>query len=836
MELDTHHQKIMGITIEFTEGFPLIIDLPERIRCEAASELIHPDDLPRFTDMLSYREDGDRLEAHCRIAVKGGYHRFFISCRPITEQNGRLVRFDGYMLDANEFSGSSGKNESVLPDIRRGDSLEDIFGREYLLSLQRPFSSQEVFSGIYAPDGRLICSAKGTGGKKRQEDYPYIKSKSIRVNHIDCGSWVLGAKSEDLLNESTPFWETLVLTLSRMANAFAALLAEMENSQDANKLLSQNMEEQILLNNIYAIIMESSSGMKALEGVTELVGDYFKLDRICIAGLAGSDCTDRVWYRSGAYHRGVAERKKRSLEYFTEIATELKKYGASFSAGKDNELSEYGVKAYALFYLFTDGDNDSIISYEMLENEHTWSQRERKQLRSISQIISSLLMRISAQEKLEESQRRLSQLAFYDSIFNIPNRAKLSRDLTELINGGKSGALIAFKISDTRSISAVYGHTYSDMLLRNVAEYLSKLPIKDIGVYYFSNAIFMIDLPGCGSDGAKSLVRTLIYRFCEPWTFRGVQHNIRCSMGIAFYPLNGKTPDEVCKAASVAMYRAREFGKNSYTFYSGTLESSRTAAGSMERRITESVANGMEGFSLKYQPIFDTVTGELVCCESLVRFNDPLYGNIPNSTLFPLAESLGLSAQIDGWVTEKACAFCKRAQENGFPSLKVSVDLMTEELRSGVVVGNTERALAQSGLNPSSLVLEIPVKANLPYNDSTGILTDLKRLGVNIAIDSYGAESISLKMLKNPYVDIISMPYQVLRGSKEEFDRILIEAVVSLAHCNSLKICIKGIESSEQLSEAIMLGADRVQGFFCSKPLDSGDFKPDMLRCPVVNT
>ncbi len=129
--------------------------------------------------------------------------------------------------------------------------------------------------------------------------------------------------------------------------------------------------------------------------------------------------------------------------------------------------------------------------FQTIEKEHNWTQRERKQLRNISQIISSLMMRKETQDKLEQSQKRMRQLAFYDAIYNIPNRARLNKDLDKIMKRNTKGSLIAFKVTNTRTLSAVYGHTYSDMLLRSIAQYLKDLPVKDIGVYYFTNAIFL---------------------------------------------------------------------------------------------------------------------------------------------------------------------------------------------------------------------------------------------------------------------------------------------------------------------------------------------------------
>ncbi|MBR4305275.1 MAG: GGDEF domain-containing protein, partial [Ruminiclostridium sp.] len=484
-----------------------------------------------------------------------------------------------------------------------------------------------------------------------------------------------------------------------------------------------------------------------------------------------------------------------------------------------NDLGLLGVKAYAIFKLFGAGEFDGLIAYEMLDEEHSWKQREKKQLRNISQIISSIIMQMKTQEKLEESQNRMRQLAFYDAIYNIPNRARLNRDLGKLFRKGAEGSLVAFKITNIKNLSAVNGHTYSDMLLRSVAQYLKTLPIKNLDAYYFTNAIFMLNLPDCTGDEPKRLAEMLIHKFSKPWKFGGDELSIHCSMGIAYYPLNGRTAEEICKSASVAMYRAREFKRNSYTFYTGNLEKTRTFAATLENRIMENINGGMKGFSLKYQPAFSAQDEGVVYCESLVRWNDEQFGDVPNSTLFPLLENLGLSSFIDGWVLEQSCLFCRQIQQSGNPDFKVSVNLTATEIESGVIVAQVKKALQTSGLSASSLILEIPVNANMSYNDSAHIMTDLKAIGVSVAIDSYGSEDISLKFLKNSYVDIINIPCAILSDGEDEFDRILVNSIIELARCKNISVCIKSIEDRNMLETAKEHNVDWVQGYYCSKPL-----------------
>ena len=240
----------------------------------------------------------------------------------------------------------------------------------------------------------------------------------------------------------------------------------------------------------------------------------------------------------------------------------------------------------------------------------------------------------------------------------------------------------------------------------------------------------------------------------------------------------------------------------------------------------------MAGFSLKFQPVFSAEEGSVKYCESLVRWHDEQYGNIPNSTLFPLVENLGISHIIDSWVLGESCRFCKEVQDSGFADFKISVNLTAGELQSAQTVSLVEHALKESGLAPQSLILEIPVKANLSYSDSAHILTDLKALGVKVSIDSYGTEDISLKVLKNSYVNIINIPRALLSECEEDFDRELINAIINLAHCKKIKICIKGIENEEQLKIAQSHGIDWVQGYYCSRPLLLDEMK-SVLVSPV---
>ena len=837
LELETGNQKFLDIAIDISPGFPFTIDKgsDRERRYNSLTEMINPDDIPPITEMFTDVSGGERkkLEVHCRFKVNGDYHWFYISCDPVYSDYGKAVRFEGKMGDVSTYIESAGedlvykqfrkKGFAKISELRQNEIvLSDVLEQGYLSEMLIPFTKSGLYSAITTPEGRVIC-ATDPQYERQEVQYQFVRKKTIRINHQTSGHWIIAAKTEELLSQNTMLWETLFSTVSRMANAIVVVMTEIENSQNANKMLGQNVEEQILLNNIYAIIMESRTAKESLEKVVSLVGEYFKLDRISIIELAELKKEIFIWKKDKQDSRTLTSAITIRAEDYPNILRDLNELSSSFSDDETNDLEKAGVKSYAVFKLFDAGEFDSLLAYETLDEKHNWTQREKKQLKNIAQIISSIIMQMKVQEKLEQSQDKLRQLAFYDAIYNIPNRTKLNRDMGTLLRKGESGSIIAFKVTNTRNLSAVNGHTYSDMLLRNVAQYLEKLPVKNLGVYYFTNAIFMLNLPGCIGDEPKRLVEMLIHKFSKPWKFGGDELNINCSLGIAYYPLNGKSSEEICKAASIAMYRAREFKRNSYTFYSGNLEKTRTLAATLEERIKDSIDNGMKGFSLKFQPTFSADDGRVIYCESLVRWTDEKFGNIPNSTLFPLLENLGLSSLIDGWVLEQSCLFCKQIQQGGNKDFRISVNLTASEIQSSSIVSQVKKALGVSGLSASSLILEIPVKANVSYNDSTHILTDLKAVGISVAIDSYGTEDISLKMLKNSYVDIINIPCVLLSEKDEEFDRVLINSIIELAHCKDIKVCIKGIEDESMLRAASDHDIDWVQGYYCSKPLWSDE-------------
>lgn len=839
--LNLGSSKFVTIKIELSKDLPVTIypNTPKEEVFPSLLELIHSDDIPPITEMFTEISRNQKtFEAHCRFPVGGDYHWFFLSCSPVYSEYGKPVGFEGTMADVSNYLESAGE-DLVYKEFKKKHSLSlkelqanqvkitDILDVDYLKQIQKPFAHiKGLYTGIYSSDDELICSPKHKFLKRNSDRFKIVRKKRIRINHIPVAYWLISSNDQSIIDDNAQLMDTMTLTLSKIANAFVVVSNEMENAQNANKLLGQNVEEQILLNNIYAIIMDSENSADALTDIVNLVGEYMEIDRIIIANQDDiMDNQSTFCWKNKKIGQLSPKTVLKEIEekHFPELIDELSFNNTYFSTDKDDAKLE-GAKSFAISQLIKNGDADSIIVYECIIKQRNWSHRDRKQLRNVSQIISSIIMRINTEKKLDESKSKLKQLAFNDSILNIPNRTKLNKDLSLKLNKNQPGALIAFKVANMRQLSAIYGHSYADLLLRSIAQYLNSIPVKEKSVYYYTNSIFMISLHNSSGTDAKQLAEMLIYRFNRPWLYNNSEHNVACSIGIAFYPVNGSTCEEICKAASLAMYRAREFKKNSYTFYARGLEKSHSSILNIEEHIKRDIMNEMNSFSIKYQPVFSIETGEMCSCESLLRWTNESVGALPNSTILPIIENLGMSHVVDKWVIQQACQFCRELQSKGHPNFQVSVNLSLNELQNRDIVKNIEKVLKSSGISAGSLILELPEKTqNTTYSDTASVMAELHGLGVKICIDDFGAEKICLSSIKNSCIDFINLEKSFVTNCEDEFDRDLVTAITKLAHSKNITICVKGIEDYKQLSKVQDYDVDRIQGYFCSKPMSKDD-------------
>ena len=404
--------KCVTIRIDLTRDIPLTIlgkypQLGKKGRHMNLREIIYAEDFPpladEFDEIVSGRQKA--LSAHCRIHIGDDYHWVYLSCKVGKDTFNRTQHLTGTMMDVSEYL-ENADADTVLGGVTRRDreqitaavndqevSLAAVLGQDYLLSIQQALASvNDLSTAIYNPDGSIMLSpANEKGDVISQRRYKHKISRDIRCNHHLMAVWTIASDSEELLKKSEPLLDILAQTVSQTANALLMLSNVMENSRTANQQLGSNIEQQILLNNIYTIILEGNDSDEALETVIRFVGEYLKLDRIA---LYSYDMTDKKaemlkdWSDEGI---DLAYRFK--VEDFPIILEKLDYCDTFFYTG--DKLKKTGVKAVAAAQLYENGVFNGIIFYEAVRRDREWSSADKKLLRNISQIISTMMIRRS---------------------------------------------------------------------------------------------------------------------------------------------------------------------------------------------------------------------------------------------------------------------------------------------------------------------------------------------------------------------------------------------------------------------------------------------------------
>ncbi len=295
--------KCVNIRIDLTRDIPLTVlgkyhNLGKKDRRMNLREIIYAEDFPPLADVFSEIVSGRQkaLNAHCRVNIGDEYHWVYLSCSLRKDTFNRTQHLTGTMMDVSEYldtaetdfvlDGAAKKNrERIDAAIKSQEStLTDILGEDYLLRIQQALTvNNGVFSAIYDENGApLIIPPDENGQIISQKKFKHKISREIRCNHKVMAIWTIACDDTTELAKTEPLLDVLTETVSQIANAIFVLYNEMENSQTANQQLGSNIEQQILLNNVYTIILENNNAFEALKMVIRMVGEYLKLDRISL--------------------------------------------------------------------------------------------------------------------------------------------------------------------------------------------------------------------------------------------------------------------------------------------------------------------------------------------------------------------------------------------------------------------------------------------------------------------------------------------------------------------------------------------------------------------------
>ena len=425
------------------------------------------------------------------------------------------------------------------------------------------------------------------------------------------------------------------------------------------------------------------------------------------------------------------------------------------------------------------------------------------------------------------AEERLSYLVHHDELTGLPNRTLFNDRLNQaMIDAERHGRLVALAFLDLdrfKNINDTLGHEAGDLLLQGVAERLLHAVRRGDTVARLSGDEFTIVLADLAhADDAARVAQKILDALAKPLPIAGRDLFISASLGLTLYPLDSRDSQELLRNADIAMYRAKEQGRNNFQFYTSEMTSKAVERMGIETALRRALDN--DEFTLHYQPIVDGRDGRVIAVEALIRWQNGGKGMISPMQFIPVAEETGLIIPIGEWVLRTACAQLASWHAAGLPKLRMSVNLSVRQFRNLNLVAMVGRALATSALDPADLELEITESIMVEEQMVIDTLRELDALGVHFSIDDFGTGYSSLSYLKRLPIDTLKIDRSFVTDIPDNADDAAIaQAIIALAQSLGMRVVAEGVESLEQNRFLQRNGCDAMQGYYFSKPLPAAE-------------
>lgn len=429
-----------------------------------------------------------------------------------------------------------------------------------------------------------------------------------------------------------------------------------------------------------------------------------------------------------------------------------------------------------------------------------------------------------------ESEQRLVYLAHYDGLTNLPNRLLFYDRLGHAIAMAKREqwivGLMFIDVDRFKDVNDTLGHAVGDKLLQKVSERLIRSVRSHDTVGRLGGDEFAVVLSRLGSaQDAEAVAQKIIRSFDDPFPLdSGTEIYLTGSIGITLYPIDSMDRDSLLKNADLAMYHAKEEGRNTYERYSPEMDSRNAGRLDMQAMLRRALER--EEFTLYYQPKVDVQSNRVIGMEALIRWNSQELGFVSPEDFIPIAEEVGLIVPIGEWVLRTACAQNRAWQNEGHAPLVMSVNISARQFREKNLVDKIKDVLIETGLEARYLDLEITESLIMNHADSTIILLErLHQLGVGLSIDDFGTGYSSLAYLKRFPVQSLKIDQSFVRElTTHADDAAIVTAVVAMARSLKLKVIAEGVETKEQLDFLATLQCDEYQGYYFGRPVPAESF------------
>ncbi|MEB1808837.1 MAG: EAL domain-containing protein [Bacillaceae bacterium] len=446
-----------------------------------------------------------------------------------------------------------------------------------------------------------------------------------------------------------------------------------------------------------------------------------------------------------------------------------------------------------------------------------------KLVKNLQELSSDLEKKVEQRTgELNLALEKMERMANYDALTGLPNRYMLLEHLEKVIKACKQKdvnlALLFIDLDRFKFVNDTMGHEAGDLLLIDVANLLKRCVRGDDLVARQSGDEFIILLKHISPAEVSGIAQRIIEEFEPAFLIKGKEFYTTPSIGVSMYPKDALSIEDLLRNADLAMYQAKERGKNNYQFYHSVYNT-------VNRKLL--IENGLRNainnneLYLVYQPQHDIITNKIVGTEALLRWKHPELGNVVPDEFIPIAENSGLILQIGKWVIETACFQNKAWQEIGHPPIKVGVNISSLQFKDPNFLSYIKEVLHRSKLAPSLLDLEITESCMQNIDETKLIIGQLKELGVSISIDDFGTGYSSLSVLNQLPIDRVkidrSFIHDMLTHSKTAS---LVSAIIELGHNLEVELVAEGIEDVVQVTFLQDFNCQTGQGYLYSPPLD----------------
>lgn len=421
-------------------------------------------------------------------------------------------------------------------------------------------------------------------------------------------------------------------------------------------------------------------------------------------------------------------------------------------------------------------------------------------------------------------QGEIRHMAFYDMVTGLPNAAsfnlKFEEELNKAKRGDTEGMLLFINIDDFKSINDTFGHPVGDEMLRAVGKYIRAAFAEDIFVSRRSGDEFTVIVPGMMSDGKAATIAThVLKQLCREYEIAEEQIQMSVSIGIVLYPQHGDMLEDLMKKADVALFAAKEAGKNCWCFFETSLLQKTEDA----MRMIHALRRGLlkKELFLQYQPQITVDGKNIVGFEALVRWNSQEYGMVSPAQFIPLAERSDLILEIGKWVFQEACCFARKLADMGKSDIHVAINISPRQIKEAGFIDFVRAVIENKAVLPRQIELEVTENLLIDnIEDSIQKLRQLQEYGFKLAIDDFGTGFSSLTYLR-------SLPVKCLKIDKSFIDSIafdemqlnFVKLIIDMGHTLEMMIVAEGVETKEQLAKLAQCQCDYIQGYIFSKAI-----------------